>query len=214
MRLWDIEGRSLATFEAFGVVGAMELSDGTLLSWTSDSPTTCGGVYRWDRKGNLLWSAHHDTGIRGVIELPGLRILSWSGSNFYGKTELDNTLKLWDLRGSPDLPFSRRKSPLVTYMGHRYVYRAHWLADGSIVSWGDSVRRWSADGRQTAWPEWPRHGDDREGLFAWARGQGFDPNVLYAESEEPNLGSSVMSDIAFPRYSFNRFRQVSQNRLH
>jgi hypothetical protein len=28
------------------------------------------------------------------------------------------------------------------------------------------------------------------------------------------LLDDVMSDIAFPRYSFNRFRQVSQNRLH
>jgi hypothetical protein len=39
------------------------------------------------------------------------------------------------------------------------------------------------------------------------------PELLRSKGVVVNV-RGVMSDIAFPRYSFNRFRQVSQNRLH
>ena len=48
-----------------------------------------------------------------------------------------------------------------------------------------------------------------DGELAQAPGHPF-----YARLNAVLETAGVMSDIALPRYSFNRFRQVSQNRLH
>ena len=54
----------------------------------------------------------------------------------------------------------------------------------------------------------------REALIGIAAGIGLVLYFVGALASHLRVGDFVMSDIALPRYSFNRFRQVSQNRLH
>jgi len=123
------------------VNGALELTDGRLLSW-SGSPF--GGYSDNTRR---LWAADgaplttlagHTSQVNGALELTDGRLLSWSGSPFGGYS--DNTLLLlWGSDGAP----------LAALIGHtNWVNGALELADGRLLSWsGDTtLRLWAADG--------------------------------------------------------------------
>ncbi|HRF96775.1 MAG TPA: hypothetical protein PLZ51_16320, partial [Aggregatilineales bacterium] len=62
---------------------AIELSDGRLLSWATDST-----MRLWDSQGNPLKTI--EAGVTGVRELRDGRLLSWG---------IDATLHLWDSEG-------------------------------------------------------------------------------------------------------------------
>ncbi|MBI5605952.1 MAG: TIR domain-containing protein [Deltaproteobacteria bacterium] len=76
----------------------------------------------------------HTFEVKGALQLPDGRILSWSG---------DRTLRLWDTDGRP----------LAVLEGHTYQVRgALQLTDGRMLSWSDghTLRLWDTDGRPLA----------------------------------------------------------------
>ncbi len=118
----------LATLEGHisSVNGAMELSDGRLLSWSED-----GALRIWDsRSGKCLVTLDGHTGpIIGAIELIDGRLLSWSE---------DWAPRLWD---------SRSGKCLANLEGHTdYVKGALKLADGRLLSWSEdgALRIWDS----------------------------------------------------------------------
>jgi hypothetical protein len=91
LRLWDAWGQFLTALEGHEttVYGALELSDGRLLSWSFD-----GTLRLWDAQGQFLTALEgHETTVYGALELSDGRLLSWS---------FDGTLRLWD-KEQPDL---------------------------------------------------------------------------------------------------------------
>jgi WD40 repeat protein len=66
------------------VGGALELTDGRLLSWASD-----GTLRLWDKEAGTLLAtlAGHSGWVRGALELADGRLLSWAQ---------DDTMLLWD----------------------------------------------------------------------------------------------------------------------
>ena len=99
------------------VTGALELSDGRLLSWSLDET-----LRLWNREGSPadhpVLEGHND-GVQGALELSDGRLLSWSW---------DKTLRLWNREGSP------AEHPVLE--GHnRAVVGALELSDGRLLSW-------------------------------------------------------------------------------
>jgi hypothetical protein len=119
-RLATLEGHTSA------VNGGLELSDGRLLSWSSD-----GSLRFWDAEGNFISSLEGHTGfVNGGLELSDGRLLSWS---------YDNTLRLWDEDGRF----------IAILEGHTSsVLGALELSDGRLLSWSfdKSLRLWDAEG--------------------------------------------------------------------
>ena len=109
-----------------GVLGAVLLSTGEILSWSDDCT-----LRLWDYRAGkcLAILGGHTRSVKGAIELRKGRILSWS---------MDNTLRLWD--HSSD-------SCLAVLEGHSgAVLGALALANGRILSWSEdgSLRVWES----------------------------------------------------------------------
>jgi WD40 repeat protein len=128
LRLWTIEGHLLHTLTGHldSVVGAIEMTDGRILSWSMDKT-----LRMWDSKGNLLLvlNGHTDV-IAGARQLSDGRILSWGA---------DHTLRLWDDSGNP----------LHVFIGHtKAIIGALEMPDGRILSWGydSKLHIWDAQG--------------------------------------------------------------------
>jgi WD40 repeat protein len=84
LRLWDSQGKLLHTLDGgSGVNGALELSDGRLLSWAAN-----GRLLLSDGQGDS-WQTFegHTASVYGALELCDGRLLSWAA---------DHTLRLWD----------------------------------------------------------------------------------------------------------------------
>ncbi len=124
LRLWDGQsGRCRKVLEGHthSVWGALELSDGRLLSWSADKTLRV-----WDgQSGECLEVL--EAWISGALELPDGRILSWGGK----------TLRLWD---------SQSGECQEVLEGHStQVHGVLVLSDGRILSWSgdhDSRSQW------------------------------------------------------------------------
>jgi len=111
------------------VRGAIELSDGCLLSWSSGKTLRLWGI---DGQPLAALAGHTDR-VRGAIELSDGRLLSWSS---------DSTLRLWDRAGQS----------LAVLEGRNGVEGAIELSDGRLLSWSEyddftSLRLWDRDGQ-------------------------------------------------------------------
>jgi serine/threonine protein kinase len=110
--------------------GAIELSDGRLLSWSWDKT-----LRLWDSTGQSLATLEgHTSAVRSAIELRDGRLLSWGN---------ENTLRLWDSSGQP----------LASLEGHSsWVVGATELRDGRLLSWSNdpSLRLWDSTGQPLA----------------------------------------------------------------
>jgi WD40 repeat protein len=149
------------------VKGALELSDGRILSWASD-----GTLQLWEGQNGALLEIlkGHIDEVNGALEFADGRILSWSS---------DKTLRLWDRSGVPlatlgghtasvdgirllgdgrMLSWSKDKTlclwdgqsgaPFATLLGHTdRVVGVRLLADGRILSWSDdkTLRLWDGE---------------------------------------------------------------------
>ena len=114
-----------------GVYGAIQLTDGRILSWSADS-----SLRLWQSNGSPgLVLQGHTGSVNGAIQLTDGRILSWSG----GFASNDHTLRLWQPDGSP--------GPVLQVHARR-VNGAIQLADGRILSWSadTTLRLWQPDG--------------------------------------------------------------------
>ncbi|MCL4252619.1 MAG: SUMF1/EgtB/PvdO family nonheme iron enzyme, partial [Anaerolineae bacterium] len=120
------------------VIGAIELSDGRILSWAYDAT-----LRLWDNSGDLIATlSGHTSVIWGAIELSDGRILSWSW---------DGTLRLWDNDGNP----------LSTLTGHTEAIRGAVEANnGTIISWAwdNTIRVWDMNGNLIATINFPYEG--------------------------------------------------------
>jgi WD40 repeat protein len=169
LRRWAHDGTLLATFSGHTgrVWGALALDDGTILSWSDDET-----LRRWARNGTALATfSGHTYSVYGALALDDGTILSWSN---------DNTLRRW----------ARDGTLLATFSGHTGgVNGALALDDGTILSWSSdkTLRRWARDGMQIAMLEENYWWGDKTRIFAWARAQGFNGNLLYPETEEPHV---------------------------
>ncbi len=185
MRMWDIpSGKSVVSFEGHRgeIVGALELADGRVLSWSSDTWSESGDktLRTWDSRSGacLAILEGHSSNVVGALELPSGRILSWSG---------DKTLRLWD---------GKRGALLRTFEGHAdKVHGAVALPDGRLLSWSEdhTLRLWNwesaavlhtlaghegkilgalalTDGRVVSWSEdhTLRLWDTQSGALLWA----------------------------------------------
>jgi WD40 repeat protein len=107
-------------------LGALELRDGRLLSWSWDKT-----LRLWAADGAPLATLRgHEGGVLGALALRDGRLLSWSQ---------DWTLRLWAADGAP----------LATLRGHEGgVLGALALRDGRLLSWAldATLRLWAADG--------------------------------------------------------------------
>jgi WD40 repeat protein/ABC-type cobalamin/Fe3+-siderophores transport system ATPase subunit len=158
---------------ASGVMGALELTDGRLLSWSYRT------LRLWDSQNGrclVVLEGHSDAGlpIGGALELADRRLLSWAP---------DRTLRLWD---------SQSGASLAVLQGHTSaVTGALELANGWLLSWSEdgTSRLWNgqsgaclailkepnksvwgvlelADGRLLTWS-----GDDKLRLWDSDRGE-------------------------------------------
>jgi len=130
LRLLDRNEKSITTITGHTdrVIGAIQLSDGRLLSWSQDST-----LRLWNEDGSipLATLTGHTSEIYGVIELSDGRLLSWSK---------DSTLRLWSKDGS---------MPLATLSGHTNdIYGVIELSDGRLLSWSkdSTLRLWDGGG--------------------------------------------------------------------
>jgi WD40 repeat protein len=141
LRLWDGKSESPililkghrrksvnTSWDVAGVRGALELSDGKLLSWADET------LRLWDpQTGSLLGELQgHTKEVYGALQLNDGSLLSWSE---------DETLLLWK---------DRCGKPWATLRGHTSgVDGAMKLRNGQILSWerGGEMRLWnSSDG--------------------------------------------------------------------
>jgi len=110
--------------------GFMELSDGRLLSWSTDKT-----MRLWTTEGRKLAVLRgHEGGVDGALELSDGRLLSWSK---------DKTMRLWTADGRE----------LAVLRGHEGgVDGALELSDGRLLSWSwdHSLRLWTANGQAQA----------------------------------------------------------------
>ena len=111
--LWTMDGDHLRRLDGHTdtVIGAAQLMDGRLASWSRD-----GTVRLWSPEGEPAGMFNgHSSWVYGV-QLHGTRwLLSWS---------MDRTARLWDLSGDPPPAKSCRDE----------VYRVRILADGNILT--------------------------------------------------------------------------------
>jgi WD40 repeat protein len=126
LHLWDRYGVVLKTMEMNMNNGAIELSDGRILSYGFE-----GILYLWDSSGTALKTMTGHTGeVFGAVELSDKRILSYDS---FG------TLYLWDSSGTA----------LKTMTGHTdEVFGAIELSNTRILSWGgdNTLRLWDSNG--------------------------------------------------------------------
>ena len=113
------------------VEGALELSDGRLLSWSGDKT-----LRLWDGQSGapLATLEGHTDWVKGALELSDGRILSWSGEE--GDGNGDNNLRLWN---------GQSGAPLATLEGHTdHIYGVLALSDKRLLSWSydDTLRLW------------------------------------------------------------------------
>jgi len=103
-----------------GINGAQMLSDGRILSWSSD-----GTLRLWDGssgKSLSVWEGHND-GVGGVKVLSEDQVLSWS--------RYDPIICLWD---------GNSGERMAVLEGHKYSIRgAEELSDKRILSWSADV---------------------------------------------------------------------------
>jgi WD40 repeat protein len=119
----------LAVFEGHtsGVDGALQLTDGHILSWSRDKTLRI-----WDTDGRSLTILEgHTDSVWGALQLIDGRILSRAS---------DKTLRIWDINGRP----------LTALEGHTSaVDGTLQLTDGHILSWSrdKTLRIWESGGR-------------------------------------------------------------------
>lgn len=153
MILWDIEGNKINTLvetpnvtdisiltrnerlyligkqgfvHTAAVLGAKQLPDGKLLSWSR-----FGKMFLWSQDGCLLKVLDgHSDDVNGVAVLDDNRILSWSN---------DATIRVWSASGETEYVLE----------GHtKSVQSVFILKDERLLSWGsdNTVRIWSSTG--------------------------------------------------------------------
>ena len=146
LRLWSSEGQPLQVLEgartlhlasrqfavqghADAVLGALELRDGRLVSWSNDRT-----LRLWASDGQPLQTLVGHTGwVEGALELRDGRLLSWSR---------DSTLRLWTADGQP----------LLALEGHTgWVEGALELRDGRLLSWSANPFSSIKDHRLLLW---------------------------------------------------------------
>ena len=113
-----------------GINGAIELSDGRILSWSDE-------ILIWSAKGNVLRELKgHEGAVKCVLELTSGRLLSWA----WDRTR---TLRLWDAAGKE----------LAVLKGHYLsVDGVLKLTDGRFLSWSadHTLLLWGAAGEELA----------------------------------------------------------------
>ena len=165
------------------VSGALELSDGRVLSWSNDST-----LRLWDRATGLSMGSlqGHTQSVLGALELGDGVVVSWSA---------DGTIRRWDSNGCGEImspllasaePIKLRNgrllswfgdamqlwdlfdgSPLGSLIGHSEdISGALELCNGRILSWSDdlTLRLWEPENRTAIGP--PLVGHTREVLGA------------------------------------------------
>ncbi|MCX6879371.1 MAG: NB-ARC domain-containing protein [Verrucomicrobia bacterium] len=143
-----------------GVLGALALADGRILSWAGASMASTDKTLRlWDGKSGqcLAVLEGHSGGVYGALTLADGRILSWSW---------DETLRLWD---------GQSGQCLAVLEGHsHYVEGALALADGRILSWSsyndNTLRLWDGKSGQCL-AVLEGHSGDVKGALALANGR-------------------------------------------
>jgi hypothetical protein len=128
----DLVPSALATLSGHQdwVKGALELSDGQIISWGSDAT-----IRGWSAEGETtsVFLGHKDS-IDSVIELPNSRVLSVSN---------DETMRIWTTDGKE----------VATLKGHEDGFDDALLLSGSrILSWGsdNALLVWNLDGESIA----------------------------------------------------------------
>jgi WD40 repeat protein len=128
IRLWDCEKShciALLKGHSCAVLGAIELSNGQLLSWSEDWTMRV-----WNLNNGLCVKIleGHGSEVNGVIEMSNNHLISWSN---------DWTLRIWDIQ---------QEQPLKTLLGHTYVISGVIiLSDDQILSWADiTLRLWNS----------------------------------------------------------------------
>ncbi len=126
-------GNLLATLSGHtgGVLRALELRDGRLLSWSYDKTLRLWGS---DGTAQGVLAGHTDR-VNGAIELRDGRLLSWGG----GFKSQDQSLRLWGSDGTV-------QGVLAGHTGR--LSRAIELRDGRLLSWSDdgTLQLWDSDG--------------------------------------------------------------------
>ena len=126
--LWDISGQCLMLLKGhragYAVIGAFELADGRLVSWSADETLRI-----WDSETGVCLTTlkGHTDFVNGALELEDGRLLSWS---------TDNTLRLWE---------SQNGTCLRTLEGHTGKVR------GALVLGRERLVSWSADDTLRIW---------------------------------------------------------------
>ena len=108
------------------VLGALQLADGRLLTWSYDKTAR---LWAADGAPGPVLEGHTEL-VSGALQLADGRLLTWSH---------DKTARLWAADGAP--------GPVLN--GHtNFVFGALQLADGRLLTWsGDTTARlWAADG--------------------------------------------------------------------
>ena len=148
LRLWGLDGRTLATFRDQGApLRALALSpDGERLAATDAQ----GQVYGWRRDGTLeqRWVAHHQALLALAMAPDGQTLATASR---------DGTLTLWTWQGQP--------LKQIPGLGGLWQTIA-WSANGQLLAGDDqgNLRRWSQDG--TPLPSLPQQSSGVTALAA------------------------------------------------
>jgi hypothetical protein len=131
--LWNSNGEKLAELHGhhLPVQGALALSDGRVLSWSTDKTLRI-----WDSQGKeLAILNNHTKRVDGAIELSDRKILSWSS------TPQDTTIRIWNYEGKY----------IKGLRGHTgSIEGVIELTNGKILSWSDdsTLRIWSTTGEK------------------------------------------------------------------
>lgn len=130
LRLWNCENDhciALLKGHTCSVLGALELSNKQLLSWSEDWTMRV-----WNLPNALCVKTleGHGSEVIGVIEMSNSDLLSWSK---------DNTLRLWNIQ---------KDQPLKTLKGHTGEIRGVLILSGNqIISWANdpTLRLWDCE---------------------------------------------------------------------
>jgi WD40 repeat protein len=130
LRLWDCESghcKALLKGHTCAVVGALELSNKQLVTWSEDWT-----IRIWDLPGALCNKTleGHRGEVIGVMEMSNGRLLSWSK---------DHTIRLWNIQ---------MDKPLKTLEGHTgEIGGVFFLSGDQILSWANdpTLRLWDCE---------------------------------------------------------------------